>query len=407
MAGAPRAPGVSFSRPSVALLILLVVLLVEGAPPTGTAGPVVRTRPAPSVDVAVLPPIAQPGFTPAAPELDSTVVTATVRPSTRGRRAHLEVRRQGRWSVVATARTDADGRVTFTAASTVDGRPATYRVRAAGYGGLARVRSAPVRASAWGTPAFVDGFDGVALGPAWEHRIQFHNPWGGRACSQGDPTAVVVSGGTVRLSVLPDPELAGETCTSYDAHGRPTGTHTYRLNGHISTQSAFDFLYGVAAARIRFQRQRGQHGAFWLQPRGLLDTGPTPWGAEIDVVEWYGASRGRERMSTAVHRHTEGGDELTSVGGRIDDPDRFLAGRSDRWWTGYHVFSVEWTPHEYVFRIDGQETTRITSGVSHHPEFLILSMLSSDYELDLIDDEALPQHLDVDWVAAWSQSNRR
>ena len=117
------------------------------------------------------------------------------------------------------------------------------------------MRSDPVRADAWGSPAFVDGFDGVALGPAWEHRIQFHNPWGGRACSKGDPSAVVVGGGTVRLSVLPDPALAGETCASYDAHGRPTGTHTYRLNGHISTQSAFDFQYGVAAARIRFQRQ--------------------------------------------------------------------------------------------------------------------------------------------------------
>ena len=52
-----------------------------------------------------------------------------------------------------------------------------------------------------------------------------------------------------------------------------------------------DFLYGVAAARMRFPRSLGQHAAFWLQPRGLLDTGPTPWGAEIDVVEWYGAHR--------------------------------------------------------------------------------------------------------------------
>ena len=186
-----------------------------------------------------------------------------------------------------------------------------------------------MRASAWGSPAFVDGFDGVALGPAWEHRIQFHNPWGGRACSKGDPSAVVVGGGTVRLSVLPDPELAGETCTSYDEHGRPTGTHTYRLNGHISTQSAFDFQYGVAAARIRFQRQRGQHGAFWMQPRGLLETGPTPWGAEIDVVEWYGAARGRERMLSAVHRHAASGDELTSVGGRDREP-RPLPGRQER-----------------------------------------------------------------------------
>jgi hypothetical protein len=383
-----------------------MALFVEGAPATAT-GAATRARSSQSVVVAVLPPIAQPGLGPAPPRLASTVLTATVRPTRRGRRAHLEVRSQGHWSPVAPARTGAGGRVTFTAPTTGDGRVATYRVRAAARGRPGDVRSDPVKADAWGDPAFVDGFDGAALGSAWEHRIQFHNPWGGRACSRGDPSAVVVGGGTVRLSVLPDPGLTGETCASYDEQGRQTGTHTYRLNGHISTQSAFDFQYGVAAARIRFQRQRGQHGAFWMQPRGLLDTGPTPWGAEIDVVEWYGASRGRERMSTSVHRHTEGGDELTSVGGRIDDPDRFLAHGSGRWWTGYHVFSVEWTPHEYVFRIDGQETTRITSGVSHHPEFLILSMLSSDFELDLIDDEDLPQYLDVDWVAAWPLANRR
>lgn len=404
MSCAPRVLGVPMSR---LRLLVLVALLVTGVPAIAPATTAVPAAPHQSVSVGVLPPIAQPGVTPAAPRSARTVLTATVSPPARGRTVHLEVRRQGRWSSVATQVSDRKGTVLFTAATRVGGSAATYRVRAVAYGGLPAVRSEPASAAAWGDPAFLDGFDGEALGPAWEHRIQFHNPWGGRACSQGDPSAVLVSGGTVRLSVLPDPALANETCLTYDEHGRPTGSHTYRLNGHISTQSAFDFQYGVAAARIRFQRHRGQHGAFWMQPRGLLETGPTPWGAEIDVVEWFGASRGRERMSTAVHRHTGGGDELTSVGGRIDDPDRFLAGRSDSWWTGYHVFSVEWTPLEYVFRIDGRETTRITSGVSHHPEFLILSMLSSDYELDLIDDEALPQHLDVDWVAAWPLSNRR
>jgi hypothetical protein len=71
------------------------------------------------------------------------------------------------------------------------------------------------------------------------------------------------------------------------------------------------------------------------------------------------------------------------------------------------VFSVEWTPLEYVFRIDGRVTMRITTGVSNHPEFLILSMLSSDFELDQIGVDALPQHMDVDWVAAWPLENKR
>ena len=404
MAGAPRALGVPCSRLALPVLLLMVALVVEGAPTTATAAPAVRTRPAQSVDVAVLPPIAQPGFTPAAPELASTVVIATVRPKTRGRRASLEVRRQGRWSVVATARTGAGGRVMFTAATTVDVRPAMYRVRAAAYRGLADVRSAPVRASAWGSPAFVDGFDGAALGPVWEHRIQFHNPWGGRSCSRGNPAAVAVGDGALRLSVLPDLEEAAP-CYPDDGEGNYLGDvpYAYRLNGHVSTQQSADFQYGVAAARMRFPRDRGQHAAFWLQPRGLLPDRPTPWGAEIDVVEWFGSTGSRQSLASTVYRPAPDGSTVR-IGGRYDDPDRFLDSRSDTWWGSYHVFSVEWTPTRYVFRIDGRETWRTSEGISHHPQFLILSQLSSDYEL-ADNPDATPAHADVDWVQFWRARN--
>ena len=156
--------------------------------------------------------------------------------------------------------------------------------------------------------------------------------------------------------------------------------YAYRLNGHVSTQQSADFQYGVAAARMRFPRDRGQHAAFWLQPRGLLPDRPTPWGAEIDVVEWFGSNGSRESLASTVYRPTPDGSTVR-IGGRYDDPDRFLGSRSDTWWDNYHVFSVEWTPTEYVFRIDGRETWRTSEGISHHPQFLILSQLSSDYEL--------------------------
>ena len=57
------------------------------------------------------------------------------------------------------------------------------------------------------------------------------------------------------------------------------------------------------------------------------------------------------------------------------------------------MFSVEWTPTEYVFRIDGRETWRTSEGISHHPQFLILSQLTSDYELAANPDAATPAHL--------------
>jgi beta-glucanase (GH16 family) len=215
---------------------------------------------------------------------------------------------------------------------------------------------------------------------------------------------VAVGGGTLRISVLADPARTNERCAAYDDSGNYLGDYRWRLNGHVSTQHGFDFQYGVAAARMRFPQAQGQHGAFWLQPRGLLDDRPTPWGAEIDVIEYYGAQNGvRARMSSTVHQHPAASPASTqTVGGPLTDPDRYLESRTDRWWRNFHVFSVEWTPREYVFRIDGQETLRTSRGVSHHPEFLILSLLSSDFELGRLGgDERLPQHADVDWVAAW------
>ena len=382
------------------LVLLTVALLLEGAPTSASSAPPARSQPTQRAVATVLPPIAQMGPSPQDPSRASTVVAARFRPVTPGRPVALEVRRNGGWRVVERSRLDARGRASLTAQVGT----ATYRVTAARYGGLPAKSTEPVGSTPWGAPAFVDTFDGQALEPAWEHRIQFYNPWGGRSCSKGDPSAVTIGGGTLRLSVLADPARADETCATYDADGNHLGDHAWRLNGHVSTQHTFDFQYGVTAARMRFQRAQGQHGAFWLQPRGLLEDRPTPWGAEIDVIEWYGAEPGtRSRLASSVHQHPPAAPASTqTVGGPLPDPDRYLEGRTDRWWRNFHVFSVEWTPRAYVFRIDGQETMRTSRSVSHHPEFLILSMLSSDFELGRLGSEGrLPQHADVDWVAAW------
>ena len=106
-------------------------------------------------------------------------------------------------------------------------------------------------------------------------------------------------------------------------------------------------------------------------------------------------------MSSCVHAPLASGSKV-QYGGAIPKPDRFLASRSDAWWRNFHVFSVEWTPTEYVFRISGHEVWRTDQGVSHDPEFLILSMLSSDFELpELGERENLTQTVSVDWVRVW------
>ena len=93
---------------------------------------------------------------------------------------------------------------------------------------------------------------------------------------------------------------------------------------------------------------------------------------------------------------------LGGQGGFIRHPEQYLTSAKDDWYKRYHVFSVEWSPQGYIFRIDGQETGRINKGISGVPEYPILSLLSSDYELKKLGDEKnLPQTMSVDWIRSW------
>jgi Glycosyl hydrolases family 16 len=129
-------------------------------------------------------------------------------------------------------------------------------------------------------------------------------------------------------------------------------------------------------------------------------TDPAKGGAEIDVIEWFGNEVRNGGLASFIYAPTPDGPE--KVGGQLEDPDQYLAGQDDSWDGAYHVFSLEWTPTEYIFRIDGQETYRTSEGISHQPEFPILSILSSDYELEHLGGEGnLPQTMSVDWLKFW------
>lgn len=214
---------------------------------------------------------------------------------------------------------------------------------------------------------------------------------GVRTCSRADSSAAEVADGVLRLSVLDDPDR--DQCR---LPGRRKQFDN-RLNGHVGTEGIYDFTYGFAAARIRTQSARGQHSAFWIQAKGGQRAGGAKkGGAEIDVMEYFGDDHPQGGLTSFTYSLDKDGDKQTQ-GGWVEDLDDY---GSD--WAGqYHVFSVEWTPKEYVFRIDGQVTHRLKGETSGRPEFLILSLLSSDYELPNFNGE-LPEHMDVDWARVWA-----
>jgi hypothetical protein len=160
--------------------------------------------------------------------------------------------------------------------------------------------------------------------------------------------------------------------------------------------------YGVVAARIKFQERQGQHGSLWMQPAiSESTTDSAKGGTEIDVIEWFGDGVRNGGLASFIYKLTPDGP--VKVGGQLEDPDQYLDGsEGDSWYDRYHVFSVEWTPREYIFRIDGQETFRTSEGISRQPEYPILSLLSSDYELEHLGGEKhLPQTMSVDWLKFW------
>ena len=344
------------------------------------------------VTAVALPAVSQPGALPR-PGVGGGLVVVRVRPASPGVVVRLERREDAGWRTVDEAPQDRSGHAPFPRLH-ADGT-AQYRAVVPGTG--ARGRSATVEVEPW-RQVFADDFDGSALdSTTWDYRqLGLYNDDGGRECSKSDQSAVDVADGTLRLLVRADQARAGEECVSAE------GTHDYYLNGHVSTEGRFAFTYGVAAARVRFQEGRGQHGAFWMQRQVPAVPGDAEGsGAEIDVAEFFGEGYPQGGLASFVY-YLNKDNEDEKIGGVHPGATRQLP-QGDDWWRSYHVFSVEWTPERYVFRVDGRESFRTDEAVSGVDQFLVLSLLTSDWELHRLDRTRLPSQMDVDWVRVWQQ----
>lgn len=326
------------------------------------------------ITAELLPQLAAPGEDAEKSTDAAYVVDVTIEDAKAGRLVELQVADGDDWEAADSAKTDDEGRVALFTNKTGELRVVSDGDTPVGV---------HLSTDEVPTPTFVDEFD-MLDSAVWATRAQGYA--GVRMCSRASDQAAKVDDGVLALSVLNDPKKgACKSAKKFD----------YRLNGHLG--SAYSFTYGHAAARIKFQELRGQHGSFWLQGFGQNSIGKAKdTGAEIDVVEYFGADHPSGGLSNYVYWHpTAKGKQ---AGGWLPDPDKY----GDDWSSKFHVFSVEWTPEKYVFRIDGQVTNTITEGVSGQPEILILSLLSSDYELPRLEGEGnLPQQMDVDWVKVW------
>ena len=320
--------------------------------------------------------------------------SARFSPIRRGRRVTLQRYSNGAWRFVTSRVQDGRGLATINIPASVAANYA-HRVVAAPFNGAAARISPVARRSTIRPRIFSEEFLGTALNRAkWNYRILGSRDANNRACSESSKQSVRVANGVVSLQTKRIPT----TSADYDLTKRTQCPQGQFYNGHLGTMhldrdrpDLFMFRYGYMAARIKMQPQRGHHGGFWSQP-----SNPHASGSEIDGVEYYGNSYRLGAIQHSIYRDN-------SVRAKIVQPRNYLLRSGRKWSSDYHIFSVEWTPSVYIFRVDGHETFRTNQAVSQTQQHLILSLLASDYESGLLPTSGAITPMFVDWVRVWAR----
>jgi beta-glucanase (GH16 family) len=213
-----------------------------------------------------------------------------------------------------------------------------------------------------------DQFEGTTLNPQkWEVRGV-----GPRALGFVSPEAVRVENGFLKLR-------------AFEKDGRI-------LLGAIGTQNHFMTRFGFFECRAELQKQPGVWAAFWIQSPSISNgEDPAKFGAEIDIMECF-KKLGPDIVSHNVH-WAYGPHQQTTHG-----MQSYLKGVSE----GFHTFAVEWTPEKYVFFVDGYRYYEVTQGISHIPEYLILSMELPSDPKD-IQKTVFPDVFTVDYVKVFQK----
>lgn len=261
---------------------------------------------------------------------------------------------------------------------------------------------------------FSDEFAGDALNPyKWQPTAKGVNTAGNRWCSvPWDDTASIV-GGKLKLSMRKAPEDVRidisdkakvlQRAAKKSAVGCPSGVY---LNARVSNEHTdFRIKDGIVAAEITFPIYQGGHGGIWLRTAnnaaGRFD--------EIDIIEAFGWKKG---VQSVLHWGTVckySSDRDCETKEKAKWVAKKTVGKSS-WWGKPHVFSAEFNRTQVIFRIDGV-VTRIDKRTMPNAEYsLVMSMLSSDYELARLSKPAyggkkgvkLPLSASVNWVRAWT-----
>lgn len=178
---------------------------------------------------------------------------------------------------------------------------------------------------------------------------------------------------TETLSIVKGKEAAGAKNGALLIQGvwkpgftSPQGRKYDFISGRMDTRGKFEFAYGTWAARMKLPAGPGLWPAFWA-----LGTGRWPDCGEIDILENIGQS---DWVSSALHERSN-----TGRNGTQDFRFHFPKGKDI---TGWHIYSVDWSPDSTVFKVDGEvsftmtkeKVTQVGAWAFDNQKFIILNL---------------------------------
>jgi beta-glucanase (GH16 family) len=182
----------------------------------------------------------------------------------------------------------------------------------------------------------------------------------------------------------------------------PDGIPRHYTSARINTKGLFSQAYGRFEARIQLPAGKGIWPAFWLLGDDV-DTNPWPKCGEIDIIENIG-----DPATIYSTLHGPGYSGAKPISAKYPLP----SGESVT--TGYHLYSVEWTPQDIKFFFDGhlivERTHADLSPGAHwaydHPFFIILNLaVGGAWPGNPDETTTFPQKMLVDYVRVYQPAS--
>lgn len=165
----------------------------------------------------------------------------------------------------------------------------------------------------------------------------------------------------------------------------------------ITTKGKAAWTYGYYEIRAKLPCARGMWPAIWMLP----ESGAWPDGGEIDILEHVGSRPNfvHANLHTGLFNHTKG----TGRGSELPLPTSC---------SDYHDYQLDWRPDVIIIGVDGRAYMKIRNDQPggkgawpfDKPFHMILNLAVGGGWAGSkgIDDAAMPQAMEVDYVRVWN-----